>query len=126
MVGVVGMLGNLDSWPLSLNSHRAAISPCTANGPDTRTTNPGNDNAHLHEWALRERYSWLPGAELNHRHKDFQDAALLNVVARRLVHSLSNLLSFYRNMCQEKFLMQSGNLILRSPDLKPFENGGWR
>jgi hypothetical protein len=47
MAGVLGMLCNLDSWSLWLNSHRAAISPCTGSGADTRTMNPRNDNAHF-------------------------------------------------------------------------------
>ena len=27
----------------------------------------GNNNAHLHEWALRERCTWWPGQELKRR-----------------------------------------------------------
>ena len=46
------------------------------NGPEPRTTNPPMQNADLHESAFGKVCSWWPGAESNHRHKDFQSSAL--------------------------------------------------
>ena len=46
------------------------------NGPDTRTVYPRKQRSQPHGLASLQGKPWWPGAESNHRHKDFQSSAL--------------------------------------------------
>ena len=50
--------------------------PQPGNGPDTGTVCPRKQRSQPHGLASLQGKPWWPGAESNHRHKDFQSSAL--------------------------------------------------